>query len=89
MTFLQEVQEKLTSALERDLPGSKIRYVDGGWGEPLSFLAYVESPQFVGLNDARCQELVWRSILDNLEPIEQRAIDFIYTKPPLESVPSG
>ena len=89
MSYLEKVQEKLISVFHRDLPGSRVHFTSAGWQAPSSILAHVESPQFVGLNQARRQAIVWKSILENLDPMEQRRIDFIYTSAPSETTSDG
>lgn len=76
-TKLKEVLE----GMELQEPRVEVSSTDRG-----KVLATVVSPSFVGLNEARRQELVWQEVLDRMLPEDQIRIEFIFTNAPEEAV---
>jgi hypothetical protein len=80
--------DRFTDRLRRSLDGSlEDLDVSARPGDFSRVLVFVVSPTFEGMDEGDRQEIVWRHVLDDLEPADRKRIEFIYTDAPSEVAP--
>jgi acid stress-induced BolA-like protein IbaG/YrbA len=77
-----KLKDKIKSALEQlDLPGLKVE-IEPDNGHKV--IAIVTASQFESMDEGERQHLVWRKLLDELDPYEQTLVEFVHTMAPSE-----
>jgi len=82
MKFKEKVKKVLK---ELELPGESVEIEPSGG---LSVVAVVVSDAFETMDEGERQHLVWKKLIEKLDPYEQTLVEFVHTMAPSEMEPA-